>query len=288
MSLLTLFIPATPVRLGGPNRAPCLPSRTGRLHTARPRTARLHRPAVLTLEPDDDPSSVPSSKPADLFPPPLSSASKPSKPASPPISKPFPTEAESSQVSEVNDDSNKPFWRRVLEDDQFDDLRTFGLAFALAVLLRTFVVEPRYIPSLSMYPTFDIGDQFLVDKLTRAARAPQRGDIVVFEPPPALIERGYRRSDAFIKRLIARSGDTVYVHDGVVEVNGEQPSEPFINERPSYDWGPGVVPEGFVMVLGDNRNNSYDSHVWGFLPEQNIIGRAIVRYWPPARFGTLD
>lgn len=183
--------------------------------------------------------------------------------------------------------SSKPFWKKVLEDDRFDDLRTFTLAFSIAILFRFFVVEPRYIPSLSMYPTFDVGDQFLVDKISRIARSPTDDDIVVFQPPPALREKGYRKSDAFIKRIIARAGETVHVHDGIVEVNGVIRKEPFINESPHYNWGPGVVPDGHVMVLGDNRNNSYDSHIWGFLPEENIIGRAWFRYWPPSRFGTI-
>lgn len=180
---------------------------------------------------------------------------------------------------------SKPFWKRILEDDKFDDLRTFTLAFIVAIFVRTFIVEPRYIPSLSMYPTFDIGDQFLVDKLSRYSRPPSDDDVVVFEPPPALRERGYRKSDAFIKRVVARAGETVYIHDGVVEVNGVVRHEPFINESPTYEWGPGVVPDGHVMVLGDNRNNSFDSHIWGFLPEKNIIGRAFIRYWPPSRIG---
>ncbi|CAN8076440.1 unnamed protein product [Agarophyton chilense] len=180
----------------------------------------------------------------------------------------------------------KSWFRRILEDDQFDDIRTFSMAFLVALFVRSTMVEPRYIPSLSMYPTFDIGDQFLVDKLSRFVRAPHENDIVVFEPPPALQERGYKKSDAFIKRIVARGGDRVHIHNGQVEVNGIPRKEQFINESPNYDWGPGTVPDGFVMVLGDNRNNSFDSHIWGFLPEHNIIGRALVRYWPPTRFGT--
>lgn len=181
----------------------------------------------------------------------------------------------------------KPLWHRVLYDDAFDDLRTFALAFSVALLVRSTLLEPRYIPSLSMYPTFDIGDQFLVDKLAPRLHHLDTNDVVVFEPPPALQERGYKKSDAFIKRVIAQPGDMVTVRDGVLTVNGVEREEPFINERPNYSWGPATVPEGMVMVLGDNRNNSYDSHIWGFLPQSNIIGKAMVRYWPPARFGTI-
>lgn len=136
-----------------------------------------------------------------------------------------------------------------------------------------------------MYPTFDVGDQLLVEKVTKYVRDYEAGDIVVFEPPPALVARGYSKSDAFIKRVIAREGDVVRIRSGLVEVNGIIQREDFINERPAYDWGPGTVPAGSVMVLGDNRNNSYDSHIWGFLPRDHIIGRAVLRYWPPARAG---
>ncbi|PXF41529.1 Chloroplast processing peptidase [Gracilariopsis chorda] len=180
----------------------------------------------------------------------------------------------------------KPWYKRLFEDDQFDDVRTFTFAFLVALFVRSTMVEPRYIPSLSMYPTFEVGDQFLVDKLSRIVRPPHENDIVVFEPPTVLRERGYKKSDAFIKRVVAVGGDRVYIHNGRVEVNGIPREENFVNENPNYEWGPGTVPEGYVMVLGDNRNNSYDSHVWGFLPEHNIIGRALVRYWPPTRFGT--
>ena len=180
-----------------------------------------------------------------------------------------------------------PWYKRLLYDDQFDDVRTFTIAFLLALFVRSTIIEPRYIPSLSMYPTFDIGDQFLVDKLTPHFQPPHANQIVVFSPPPPLIERGYNRSDAFIKRLIATEGDTVEIKDGSVFVNGERRDEQFVNESPKYSWGPATVPAGMVMVLGDNRNNSYDSHIWGFLPTNNIIGKAVVRYWPPARFGTI-
>ena len=153
--------------------------------------------------------------------------------------------------------------------------------------IRTAILEPRYIPSLSMYPTFDIGDQLLVEKVSKFVRKPKIGDVVVFLPPEALVERGYSKGDAFIKRVIARAGDVVKIEDGKVKVNGEEQVESYLNERMDYEWGPQVVPEGKIMVLGDNRNNSFDSHFWGFLPEGNIIGRALVRYWPPARIGSV-
>lgn len=206
-----------------------------------------------------------------------------------PSQTPFPPVSSPSNAPEKPESStpHRAWWQRVLYDESYDDLRTFGIAFAMALLVRGTLIEPRYIPSLSMYPTFDIGDQFLVDKVSRHVRDAHADDIIVFEPPQALRDRGYRKNDAFIKRVIARGGDVVRIADGHVTVNDDIRKEPFVNENPSYTWGPAIVPEGYVMVLGDNRNNSYDSHIWGFLPEGNIIGRALFRYWPPARFGTI-
>lgn len=186
-----------------------------------------------------------------------------------------------------SEDAPRPWWKKVAEDEKFDDLRTFSIAFAFALCVRGLVVEPRFIPSLSMYPTFEVGDQLLVEKVSKLFRSPQAGDIVVFEPPGALLERGYRKKDAFIKRVVARAGDAVRIRDGHVEVNGVVKQEAYISELPNYEWGPGVVPAGFVMVLGDNRNNSYDSHIWGYLPESNIIGRAVVKYWPLDKVGSV-
>lgn len=183
--------------------------------------------------------------------------------------------------------TKKPVWRRVLEDDEFEDLRYFGVSFAIALVFRALVLEPRFIPSESMVPTFEVGDQLLVEKVSKWIRPARPGDIVVFQPPPALTQRGYASTDAFIKRVVGGEGDTVRVRDGHIERNGVVVDEAYIAEGPKYEWGPATVPPGYVMVLGDNRNNSYDSHIWGFLPKSNIIGRAIVRYWPFARVGSV-
>ncbi|KAA8493681.1 Chloroplast processing peptidase [Porphyridium purpureum] len=190
-----------------------------------------------------------------------------------------------------NDDALVPpakspsFLQQLLKDPKFDDLRTFGASFLVALMFRQFVAEPRYIPSLSMFPTFEVGDQLAVEKVSRLVRPLQRGDIVVFEPPTALTDNGYKKSDAFIKRIVAVAGDFVQVHDGTLFINGQAQDESYINEHPRYEWGPTAVPEGQVMVLGDNRNNSFDSHLWGFLPIKNVIGRAVLTYWPLDRFG---
>lgn len=162
------------------------------------------------------------------------------------------------------------------------------IAVILAILIRIFVAEPRFIPSDSMQPTLQVGDRLVVEKLSYHVRPPQRGDIVVFDPPPQLQIQGYAKDQAFIKRVIATPGQTVQVKDGQVFVDQTPLVEPYIAEAPEYRWGPQQVPDGHLFVMGDNRNNSNDSHVWGFLPKQNIIGRAWVRFFPFKRFGVVD
>jgi signal peptidase I len=166
-------------------------------------------------------------------------------------------------------------------------VQTVGLSIVLALGIRHFVAEARYIPSGSMEPTLQVYDRLVVEKISYRLNPPERGDIVVFWPPEKLTPPGQRR-DAFIKRVIGLPGDVVEVRDGQVLINGEVIQEDYIKEAPNYLWGPEEVPEGFYLVLGDNRNGSYDGHSWGFLPADNIIGKATVRFWPPSRIGWLD
>ena len=168
-----------------------------------------------------------------------------------------------------------------------EDLATVLLTFAVSLGFRQFIAEPRYIPSLSMYPTFDVGDRLIAEKLTyRFKRDPAVGDVVIFNPP----NEGKTKSvsgEVFIKRVIAVEGDVVQVKRGELYVNGVSRGKELKLEPIQYQYGPFTVPKGDVFVMGDNRNNSFDSHVWGPLPKERIIGRATVKYWPPNKIGGL-
>jgi signal peptidase I len=165
-------------------------------------------------------------------------------------------------------------------------LKTLVSAGILAIGIRSCVAEARYIPSESMLPTLEINDRLIVEKITYHFREPERGDVVVFSPTEALKEQNYK--EAFIKRVIGVPGDIVEVKNNAVYVNGQKLSEKYILNPPNYKYPPTKVPPEQYLVLGDNRNNSYDSHYWGFVPLKNLIGRATVRFWPPDRVGPLN
>lgn len=171
------------------------------------------------------------------------------------------------------------------ENPWVEGIKTIGLSAILAFGIRTFVAEARYIPSSSMLPTLQINDRLIIDKVAYRFTDPQRGDIVVFNPTDTLLAQNFK--DAFIKRIIGLPGDVVEVYGGQVYVNGEALEENYIQDAPEYVYGPEEVPEGQYLVLGDNRNNSYDGHSWGFVPRDRIIGRATVRFWPPSRAGGI-
>ena len=174
-------------------------------------------------------------------------------------------------------------------------VKTLVTAAILAFGIRTFVAEARYIPSESMQPTLEINDRLIIEKISYRFRTPQRGDVVVFRPTEELRKQGYK--EAFIKRVIGLPGDTVEVKNDKVFVNGKELPEkyifvpeniPGIKPRPQRPYGPTKVPDDQYLVLGDNRNNSLDSRSWGFVPRENLIGRATVRFWPLQRLGSLD
>ncbi len=164
-------------------------------------------------------------------------------------------------------------------------IKTLITAVILAFGIRTFVAEARYIPSSSMEPTLQINDRLIIEKITYRFQSPDRGDIVVFNPTDALKAKDFH--DAFIKRIIGLPGDVVEVKQGQVFCNGTLLTEDYIDQPPNYEYGPVTVPPDQYLVLGDNRNNSYDSHYWGFVPQEKLIGKAFVRFWPLPRLGVL-
>lgn len=181
--------------------------------------------------------------------------------------------------------------RWLQSEDGKEDIKIYFISLFIALLLRFTIVEPRYIPSLSMYPTFEVGDQLAVEKVTKLVKPLYRNEVVVFNPPQTFREivEGYgdpnRAREALIKRIVAVEGDRVEVKNGRLYINGVLAEEPFIAEAAEYQFGPVLVPPGNVLVLGDNRNHSLDGHIWGFLPKNNVIGRAVFVYWPPWRIG---
>jgi len=168
-----------------------------------------------------------------------------------------------------------------------EDLATIAITFAVSIGFRHFIAEPRYIPSLSMYPVFDVGDRLIAEKLTyRFEREPEAGDVVIFNPPKTPKTKNVS-DEVFIKRVVAVAGDVVQVKNGELFVNGTSRGKELKLEPMQYAYGPFTVPEKNLFVMGDNRNNSFDSHVWGPLPIDRVIGRATVKYWPPSKIGGL-
>jgi signal peptidase I len=138
-------------------------------------------------------------------------------------------------------------------------------------------------------PTLQKGDRFFVAKYD--GKLPQRGDIVAFKPSETIkaLDDEAARDDSiyYVKRLIAKPGDTVRIANGIVYINDRPLKEDYIAEPPNYQWGPATVPVNSYFVMGDNRNDSFDSHLWGFLPQQYLFGKAYKIYWPPNRVRSL-
>lgn len=165
-------------------------------------------------------------------------------------------------------------------------LKTLLLTVAVALAVRAAVVEAYVVPTGSMLPTIREGDHLLGAKYHYWLFAPQRGDIVVFRPPDAARELGSGAS-RYVKRVLAVGGDEVSVRDGVLRVNGERVEEPYLEEAPRYTVARVKVPEDHLFVLGDNRNESHDSHRWGFVRADHLVAHVFARYWPLNRFGGL-
>jgi signal peptidase I len=169
----------------------------------------------------------------------------------------------------------KSEWKRFL----LDLLETVGLALVLFVIINSVSARVR-VDGSSMLPTLHDGEFVLVNRMAYRMGTPTRGDIIVFRSTTA--------TDLdLIKRIIGVPGDRVTIGEGHVTVNGQVLSEAYINAAPNYS-GEWKVPAGDLFVLGDNRNDSSDSHAWGFLPEPNVIGKALLIYWPPPEWAMIN
>ncbi len=182
------------------------------------------------------------------------------------------------------------------------------LAFLLALLIKTFLVQAFYIPSESMEPTLNVGDRVLVNKVVYHLHAPRRGDIIVFADPHPTVETHRNPLSAFlhwlteglgvstspdkdfIKRVIGLPGEVVEMHRCVVYINGQPLSEPYLKGLTfnNCEYGPKKVEADSLFVMGDNRDDSNDSRFQlGLIPYGKVIGRAFITIWPPSRIHLL-
>lgn len=151
-------------------------------------------------------------------------------------------------------------------------------------------VEQCIVPSNSMTPTLQIDDRLFVRR--SQTYRPSFGDIMVFVPPDEALrqlpEQETVANPLYVKRVIGLPGQEIAVREGRVYVGDRPLTEPYVQSAPAYEWGPETVPENSYFVLGDNRRESYDSHVWGYVPDANILGEAYKIYWPPDRVQPLQ
>ena len=156
--------------------------------------------------------------------------------------------------------------------------QTLIMALIFYFLIDSFFPRVR-VENISMKPTLQPGELLLVNKLAYRLGEPHHGDVIVFHYPAD-------PSEDYIKRLVGLPGDEIRVEKGLVYINGQAMDEPYIAAPPAYN-GSWIIPERMYFVLGDNRNQSSDSHSWGFVPENNIVGKALFVYWPLDQVKTL-
>lgn len=200
-------------------------------------------------------------------------------------------------MTEIQNENPEKNLQQKYDNAWLEVLKTILLSGVLALGIRTFVAEARYIPSGSMLETLQINDRLIIDKLSYNFSSPQRGDIIVFNPTVALEKQKFH--DAFIKRVVGLPGEKVELKNGKVYINGKVLRERYTEGQetstdvcpagqPAYLSKAVVVPANSYLVLGDNRRNSYDGRCWGLVPRDRIIGKASVRFWPLNSLGAID
>ena len=156
-----------------------------------------------------------------------------------------------------------------------ETVETLVVACFFALLIRHYIAQTSLVFSGSMIPTMKINDRLIVNKLAYIFNPPDRGEIILFDSP-------HKDKKQYVKRLIGLPGETVEMKRGVVYINGKQLLFPGVNIRRDYSsFGPKKIPKDCYFVLGDNRGNSADSRIWGYVPHNELIGKALFTFWPP-------
>ncbi len=182
-------------------------------------------------------------------------------------------------LSRSKEEADKP---ETFSEKLYDWFKDIAIALVMALIIRALFVQAFRIPSGSMIPTLLIGDHILVEKISYRFRKPKRLEIIVFKCP-------VEKDKDFIKRIIGLPGDVIKIVNKHVFVNGRELKEPYVQHTdsrilppevsPRDNYGPVKVPPNHYFVMGDNRDNSWDSRFWGFVPAKDIIGRAFIIYF---------
>lgn len=172
------------------------------------------------------------------------------------------------------------------KQEAFDWFKSLVWAVIIALVIRIFFIGNFKIPTTSMVPTLQVGDRLLSNDIIYRIRAPKRGEVVIFKYP-----EDPKRD--FVKRMIGLPGEKVMIKDGRIYINGQAVTDSKVVCRYYYSEGfyanewETEVPQNSYFVLGDNSINSKDSRYWGFVPQKNLVGRALFAYWPPWRMGFI-
>ncbi len=183
---------------------------------------------------------------------------------------------------------NEPVAPEVTKEESWWELIRFSIiVLIIAIGVRVFIAQPFIVSGASMVPTFQDKNYLIVDELTYRFSEPARGDVIVFHPP------GQQRGVYYIKRIIGLPGETISIVGGKVTItNTEHPTgvtltEPYLQNISSETLAPKILGASEYFVMGDNRPASSDSRVWGTLPRDNIVGRALLRLMPLSKIGAL-